>query len=77
MSSTARIAEAEIDGAYGWMLKRLSRTLLDDVPQPAEVMWHNRAVLSSFTGAPRLCGRSGRADTQNCRIATGRAQKRD
>jgi hypothetical protein len=66
MSSTARIPKAEIDGAYGWMLKRFSRKLLDDVLEPAEVMWHNRAVLSSFTGAPRLCGRSGRAGSQNC-----------
>jgi AhpD family alkylhydroperoxidase len=47
MSSTARIPKAEITGLYGYVLKRFSRKLLGDVPEPAEVMWHNRAVLTS------------------------------
>jgi AhpD family alkylhydroperoxidase len=53
MSSTTRIPKTEITGLYGYLLKRFSRKLLGDVPEPAEVMWHNRAVLSSFTGFGR------------------------
>jgi alkylhydroperoxidase family enzyme len=34
-------------------LKRFSRKLLGDVPEPAEVMWHNRAVLTSSMGFGR------------------------
>jgi alkylhydroperoxidase family enzyme len=47
MSSTTRIPKAEITGFTGWMVKRFSRKLLGDVPEPAEVMWHNRKVLNS------------------------------
>jgi AhpD family alkylhydroperoxidase len=53
MSSTTRIPKAEITGLYGYLLKRFSRKLLGDVPEPAEVMWHNRPVLTSFTGFGR------------------------
>jgi alkylhydroperoxidase family enzyme len=53
MSSTTRIPKAEITGLYGWMVKRFTRRMLGEVPEPAEVMWHNRAVLSSFTGFGR------------------------
>jgi AhpD family alkylhydroperoxidase len=49
MASTTRIPKAEITGLYGYLLKRFSRKLLGDVPEPAEVMWHNRAVLTSST----------------------------
>ena len=49
MASTPRIPKAEINGAYGYALKRFSRKLLGEVPEPAEVMWHNRPVLKSFT----------------------------
>jgi AhpD family alkylhydroperoxidase len=47
MSSTTRVPKAEITGFYGSVLKRFSRKLFGDVPEPAEVMWHNRAVLST------------------------------
>lgn len=49
MSSTTRIPKAEITGLYGYFMKRFNRKLQGDVPEPAEVMWHNRAVLSAFT----------------------------
>ena len=48
MSSTTRIPKAKISGIYGYMVKRFSRKLLGDVPEPAEVMWHNRPVLASM-----------------------------
>ncbi|HEX2052366.1 MAG TPA: carboxymuconolactone decarboxylase family protein, partial [Actinomycetota bacterium] len=47
MSTTLRVPRAEITGLYGYVVKRFSRKLLGDVPEPAEVMWHNRAVLTS------------------------------
>src|SRR5438067_7711245 len=53
MSSTPRIAKAEITGVYGYVLKRFSRKLFGDVPEPAEVMWHNRAVLTDSMGFGR------------------------
>ena len=50
MSSTTRIPKAEITGWRGYALKRFTRKLLGDVPEPAEVMWHNRRVVSSMMG---------------------------
>jgi AhpD family alkylhydroperoxidase len=47
MLSNPRIPKAEITGLYGYVLKRFSRKMFGDVPEPAEVMWHNRPVLSS------------------------------
>ena len=62
MSSTPRIPKAEITGLYGYLLKRRSRKLLGDVPDPAEVMWHNRRVLASFTGLGRKAQKWDRLD---------------
>lgn len=53
MSSSTRVPKAEITGLYGYVLKRVTRKMLGDVPEPAEVMWHNRPVLASFTGFGR------------------------
>jgi alkylhydroperoxidase family enzyme len=53
MSSSTRIPKAEITGLYGYLVKRFSRKLLGDVPEPVGVMWHNRAVLSSMMGFGR------------------------
>lgn len=53
MSSSTRIPKAEITGLYGYLVKRFSRKLLGDVPEPVEVMWHNRAVLTSMMGFGR------------------------
>jgi len=53
MASTPRIPKAEITGVQGYLVKRFSRKLLGDVPEPAAVMWHNRAVLTSAMGFGR------------------------
>ena len=45
--------KAEITGLYGYLMKRFSRKMFGDVPEPAEVMWHNRAVLTSSMGFGR------------------------
>ena len=62
MSSGPRIPRAEITGLYGYVLKRFSTKLLGDVPEPAEVMWHNRPVLAAFTGFGRKAQKWDRLD---------------
>ena len=62
MSSTPRIPKAEITGLYGYLLKRFSRKLFGDVPEPAEVMWHNRAVLTNSMGFGRKVQKWDRLD---------------
>ncbi len=46
MASSPRIPKAELTGIYGAVVKRMSRKLLGDVPEPVEVAWHNRKVLN-------------------------------
>ncbi len=53
MASTTRIPEAEITGPLGYLLKRMSRKMLGEVPDALGVMWHNRAVLMSSMGFGR------------------------
>jgi len=53
MASTTRVPKAEITGIQGYLLKRFTRKMLGDVPEPAEVMWHNRRVLMDMTALGR------------------------
>ena len=53
MSNTTRVPKAELTGPYGYLMKRFSRKMFGDVPEPAEVMWHNKAVLNSTYGFGR------------------------
>ena len=46
MVSNTRIPKAELTGIYGAMVKRMSRKMFGDVPEPVEVAWHNRKVLN-------------------------------
>jgi alkylhydroperoxidase family enzyme len=46
MASTTRIPKAQLTGVYGYAVKRFSKKMFGEVPEPAEVMWHNRPVLS-------------------------------
>jgi alkylhydroperoxidase family enzyme len=48
--SATRIAQAEITGLYGAVVKRFSKKLLGRVPEPLGVYWHNRAVLKATMG---------------------------
>ncbi len=43
---TTRIPKAELTGVYGTIVKRMSRKMFGQVPEPAEVAWHNRKVLN-------------------------------
>ncbi len=46
MASSTRIPKAELTGIYGAMVKRMSRKMFGEVPEPVEVAWHNRKVLN-------------------------------
>ena len=53
MSSSPRIPKAELTGLYGAMVKRMSRKMFGEVPEPIGVAWHNRKVLNfSFSVGP-------------------------
>jgi AhpD family alkylhydroperoxidase len=60
--SDTRIPKAKMDGLYGYVMKRFMRKLLGDVAEPAEVMWHNRAVLTSTTWFGRKLQKWNRLD---------------
>ena len=64
MTSTTRIPKAEITGVYGYVVKRFSRKMLGEVPEPAEVMWHNRAVLIAASRRSAARSRSGTSSTR-------------
>jgi alkylhydroperoxidase family enzyme len=50
-----RIPKAELTGVKGAIVKRMSRKIVGDVPEPVEVAWHNQKVLNfSFTVARRV-----------------------
>jgi len=46
MASNTRIPKAELTGIYGAMVKRMSRKMFGEVPEPVGVAWHNRKVLN-------------------------------
>jgi AhpD family alkylhydroperoxidase len=62
MSSTTRVPKAEINGFYGYLLKRFSRKMLGEVPEGAGVMWQNRAVLTSSMAFGRKVQKWDRLD---------------
>ncbi len=50
MASRTRIPKVEPTGIYGAIVKRMSRKMFGEVPEPIGVVWHNRKVLNfSFT----------------------------
>ena len=55
--------EGRVTGVYGAIVKRMSRKMLGDVPEPVEVTWHNRKVLN-FTFASVARRRSGTSATR-------------
>jgi alkylhydroperoxidase family enzyme len=53
MASGTRIPAAELTGIYGAIVKRMSRKMFGDVPEPVGVAWHNRKVLNFSFSAGR------------------------
>jgi alkylhydroperoxidase family enzyme len=57
MAGTTRIPQAELTGLYGAMVKRMSRRMFGEVPEPVGVAWHNRKVLNlSFSLGRKVQG---------------------
>jgi alkylhydroperoxidase family enzyme len=46
MASNSRIPQAELTGLYGAIVKRMSRKMFGEVPEPVGVAWHNRKALN-------------------------------
>jgi len=46
MAGSTRIPQAELTGLYGAMVKRMSRKMFGEVPEPVGVAWHNRKALN-------------------------------
>jgi alkylhydroperoxidase family enzyme len=46
MANHTRVPKAEVTGVYGAIVKRMSRKMFGEVPEPVEVAWHNRKVLN-------------------------------
>lgn len=53
MSSTPRIPTTEITGPLGYAVKRFSKKMLGEVPEPLGVMWHHRPILTALMGVGR------------------------
>lgn len=55
MASSTRIPPAELTGIYGAIVRRMSRKMFGEVPEPIGVVWHNRKVLNfSFSIGRKL-----------------------
>ncbi len=52
-ADNTRVPKAELTGLYGAMVKRISRKMFGEVPEPVEVTWHNRKVLNFSFGVGR------------------------
>jgi alkylhydroperoxidase family enzyme len=62
MASRARIPQAELTGLYGAMVKRMSRRMFGEVPEPVGVTWHNRKVLNFSFGVGRKAQKWNQCD---------------
>jgi alkylhydroperoxidase family enzyme len=62
MSNGPRIPQAELTGLYGAMVKRMSRKMFGEVPEPVGVAWHNRKVLNLSFGIGRKAQKWDRCD---------------
>jgi alkylhydroperoxidase family enzyme len=60
-----RVPKAKLTGLTGSMVKRFSRKFVGDVPEPLEVMWHNRKVSRDML---RLGGKVGRWDAADASL---------
>lgn len=62
MASSTRIPKAELTGIYGAMVKRMSRKMFGEVPEPVGVAWHNRKVLNLSFSVGRKAQKWDRCD---------------
>jgi alkylhydroperoxidase family enzyme len=64
MTSDTRVPRAAVTGVYGAVLTRVGRRMFGQVPEPLEVMWHNRPVLLFSLGLGRRSARWHQCDEQ-------------
>jgi alkylhydroperoxidase family enzyme len=62
MACTTRIPKIEVTGLYGALVKRMSRKVLGEVPEPVGVMWNNRKVLNFSFGVGRKAQKWNQCD---------------
>jgi alkylhydroperoxidase family enzyme len=62
MAGTTRIPKADLTGVKGAVVKRMSRRMLGDVPEPVEIAWHNPKVLNFSFGVGRKAQQWDRCD---------------
>ena len=62
MASSMRIPKTELTGLYGALVKRMSRKMFGDVPEPVGVMWNNRKVLNFSFGVGRKAQKWNQCD---------------
>jgi hypothetical protein len=62
MASSTRIPKAELTGLYGALVKRMSRKMFGEVPEPVGVTWHNRKVLNFSFGVGRKAQKWNQCD---------------
>jgi alkylhydroperoxidase family enzyme len=62
MAGTTRVPAAEITGIDGYLLKKMARKMLGDVPESAGVMWHYPAVFKDMMGFGRKADKWNRLD---------------
>jgi hypothetical protein len=54
MTSNTRVPKTEITGICGALVKKMTRKMLGEVPEAAEVMWQHPAVFKDTMGLSRL-----------------------
>ncbi|MDG4797347.1 carboxymuconolactone decarboxylase family protein [Micromonospora sp. WMMD1082] len=57
-----RIPKTEITGVYGAVLKRFTRKMFGEVPEPLAVMWHHRPALNASLTLGRRAAKWNRCD---------------
>ena len=62
MASNMRIPKTELTGLYGALVKRMSRKMFGEVPEPIGVMWNNRKVLNFSFGVGRKAQKWNQCD---------------
>jgi alkylhydroperoxidase family enzyme len=62
MARSTRNPKTEPTGLYGAVVKRISRKMFGEVPEPVGVMWHNRKVLNFSFGVGRKAQKWNRCD---------------
>ena len=62
MASSTRIPKAELTGPYGALVKRMSRKMFGEVPEPVGAMWNNRKVLNFSFGVGRKAQKWNQCD---------------